>query len=101
MIKILINGEPAYGLITFNIKYENGVLVKDGLLKTHLYVEEIDTLSCSKFALTGIDVQAESFGSNDKFNLYYFTYEDYQILDDGSKISEEELMRIYENELKK
>jgi hypothetical protein len=88
------------GLITFQIsKDENDNLITEGLLKTHLYIEEINTLECKRFRLEGIDVYAEAFGSTDIFNLYKFTYQRFEIKETGGDLSEEDLIQLYDKEL--
>ena len=68
MYKIIIKDEiNTLGLITFQIRKEGDSLIKEGLLKTHLYVEEINTLECKKFKINNIDVFAETFWSSDPF----------------------------------
>lgn len=100
MFKIKINDNiETLGLITFQIRKDGDLLIREGLLKTHLYVEEIDTLECDRFRLEGIDVYAEAFGSSDIFNLYTFTYELFSIKETGEGLSEEELILLYEKEL--
>lgn len=100
MFKIKINDNiETLGLITFQIRKDGDFLIREGLLKTHLYVEEIDTLECDRFRLEGIDVYAEAFGSSDIFNLYTFTYELFSIKETGEGLSEEELILLYEKEL--
>ena len=100
MYNIIINDEiNTLGLITFQIIKQGDSLIKEGLLKTHLYIEEIASLECSRFRLEGIDVYSESFGSTDIFNLYQFTYEEYMIKK-VIDLSEEELIVLYDNELK-
>ena len=101
MYNIIINDSiETLGLITFRIsKDANDNLIREGYLKTHLYIEEITSLECSRFRLEGIDVYSESFGSTDIFNLYQFTYEKYDIKA-GAELSEDELIKLYDNELK-
>ena len=101
MYNIIINDSiETLGLITFRIsKDANDNLIREGYLKTHLYIEEITSLECSRFRLEGIDVYSESFGSTDIFNLYQFTYEEYMIKK-VIDLSEEELIVLYDNELK-
>lgn len=101
MYNIIINNSiETLGLITFRIsKDANDNLIREGYLKTHLYIEEITSLECSRFRLEGIDVYSESFGSTDIFNLYQFTYEEYMIKE-VIDLSEEELIVLYDNELK-
>lgn len=100
MFKIKINDSiETLGLITFQIRKDGDILIREGLLKTHLYVEEIDTLECDRFRLEGIDVYAEAFGSSDIFNLYTFTYELFSIKETGEGLSEEELILLYKKEL--
>lgn len=101
MYKIIINDTiETLGLITFQIRKQGDSLIKEGLLKTHLYIEEINTIECNRFRLEGIDVYAESFGSMDIFNLYNFTYEYFDIKELGDNLNEEDLIALYNNELK-
>ena len=101
MYKIIINDTiETLGLITFQIRKQGDSLIKEGLLKTHLYIEEINTIECNRFRLEGIDVYAESFGSMDIFNLYNFTYEYFDIKELGDNFNEEDLIALYDNELK-
>ena len=99
MYKITINDTiKTLGLITFQIKKEGDYLIKEGLLKTHTYIEEIHTLECDKFKINNIDVYIETFGSSDVFYLYAFTYEDFEIKS-NKEYSEEELIALYDKEL--
>lgn len=101
MYNIIINDTiETLGLITFRITKQGDSLIKEGLLKTHLYIEEINSLECDRFRIDGIDVYAESFGSMDIFNLYNFTYEDFDIKELGDNLNEEDLIALYNNELK-
>lgn len=101
MYNITINDEiNTLGLITFQIRKDGDSLIKEGLLKTHLYVEEITTLECNRFRLEDVDVYAEAFGSTDIFNLYHFTYEYFDIKELGDNLNEEDLIALYDNELK-
>ena len=101
MYNIIINDEiETLGLITFRITKQGDSLIKEGLLKTHLYIEEIDSLECSRFRLEGVEVYAESFGSTDIFNLYHFTYEYFDIKELGDNLNEEDLIALYDNEIK-
>lgn len=101
MYNIIINDEiQTLGLITFRITKNGDSLIKEGLLKTHLYIEEINSLECDRFRIDGIDVYAEAFGSMDIFNLYNFTYEDFDIKELGDNLNEEDLIALYNNELK-
>lgn len=100
MYNIIINGTiKTLGLITFQIRREGELLIKEGILKTHLYIEEIDTLECDRFKINGVDVFAEAFGSTDIFNLYTFTYEDFEIKELGENYKEEDLIALYDKEL--
>lgn len=101
MYNVIINDTiETLGLITFQIRKEGDHLIKEGLLKTHLYIEEINTLECDRFRLEGIDVYAESFGSTDIFNLYQFTYEYFDIKELGDNLNENDLIALYDNEIK-
>lgn len=100
MYKIIINDKiNTLGLITFQIRKEGDSLIREGFLKTHLYIEEIDTLECDRFRLENIDVYAEAFGSTDIFNLYSFTYELFDIKDTGENLEEDYLKDLYDKEL--
>lgn len=101
MYNITINDSiNTLGLITFRISKDvNGNLITEGLLKTHLYIEEINTLECNRFRLEGIDVYLEAFGSTDIFNLYQFTYKAFDMKDKGENFKEEELIALYDKEL--
>ena len=101
MYNVIINDTiETLGLITFQIRKQGDSLIKEGLLKTHLYIEEINTLECDRFRLEGIDVYAESFGSTDIFNLYQFTYEYFDIKELGDNLNEDDLIALYDNEIK-
>jgi methionine salvage enolase-phosphatase E1 len=100
MYNIIINNSiNTLGLITFQIRREGDLLIKEGILKTHLYIEEIDTLECDRFKINGVDVFVEAFGSTDIFNLYTFTYEDFEMKDLGENHKEEDLIALYDKEL--
>ena len=100
MYDIVINDTiNTLGLITFQIRKDGEYLIKEGLLKTHIYIEEIDTLECDRFKIEGVDVYAEAFGSTDIFNLYSFTYSTFKIKELDKKLSEEELIALYDKEV--
>ena len=101
MYNITINDTiETLGLITFRLsKDANDNLITEGILKTHLYIEEINSLECNRFRLEGIDVYLEAFGSTDVFNLYQFTFKAFDIKDKGENYSEEELVALYDKEL--
>ena len=96
---IVINDEiETYGLITYEIRQEGEELIRTGMLKTHLYIEEIHSLACDRFRLEGVEVYAETSGSNDVFYIYVFAYEDLEILNDGENYNLEELLEMYKKE---
>lgn len=100
MFKIIINDTiKTLGLITFQIRREGDVLIKEGLLKTHLYVEEITSLECDRFKIEGVEVYAEAFGSTDVFNLYSFTYDTFDVKELGDNLNEEDLIELYNKEI--
>lgn len=100
MFKIIINDTiKTLGLITFQIRREGDVLIKEGLLKTHLYVEEITSLECDRFRIEGVEVYAEAFGSTDVFNLYSFTYDTFDVKELGDNLNEEDLIELYNKEI--
>ena len=97
---ILINDEiETLGLITYEIKREGKELIRSGILKTHLYIEEIHSLECERFRLDGIEVYAETSGSNDMFYVYVFEYESIEILNNGTEFKLEELLEMYKKEV--
>ena len=97
---ILINDEiETLGLITYEIKQEGDELIRSGILKTHLYIEEIHSLECERFRLDGIEVYAETSGSNDMFYVYVFEYESIEILNNGTEFKLEELLEMYKKEV--
>lgn len=100
MYKVKINNAFAtYGLISVNIKKEGNQLITEGMFKTHLYIEEIDSLECDRFKVTGIDVKSESFGSTDPFIVYYFTFDDIETYYEDLEYTEEELTKLYEMDI--
>ena len=97
---ILINDEiETLGLITYEIKQEGKELIRSGILKTHLYIEEIHSLECERFRLDGVEVYAETSGSNDMFYVYVFEYESIEILNNGTEFKLEELLEMYKKEV--
>lgn len=50
------------------------VLVMHGILQCADYCPQITKISCERFALSGISVTSESFGSDDDFVVYEFTF---------------------------
>jgi hypothetical protein len=100
MYRIIINDEiNTLGLITFQISKQGENLITEGLLKTHVYIEEITSLECSRFRLDGIDVYSEAFGSTDIFNLYRFTFSGFEIKEFGNNLNEKDLIELYKKEL--
>jgi hypothetical protein len=99
MFKVKVNEAfETYGLISFSIREEEGGYVKEGIFKTHLYIEEIDTLECDRFIITGINVISESFGSTDPFIVYYFSFDMFETYYEDFYYSEEELEEMYKKE---
>ena len=100
MYEIRVNDAfVTYGLLSVNMRKENGQFVTEGMFKTHLYIEEIENLECDRFRVTGIDVQAESFGSTDPFIVYYFTFENIETYYEDLEYEEEELLELYKKEV--
>lgn len=100
MYEIRVNDAfVTYGLLSVNMRKENGQFVTEGMFKTHLYIEEIENLECDRFRVTGIDVQAESFGSTDPFIVYYFTFENIETYYEDLEYEEEELIELYKKEV--
>lgn len=96
---IIINDNiETYGLITYEIRQEGEELIRHGMLKTHLYIDEIYSLACDRFRLDGVEVYAETTGSNDVFYVYAFEYENVEILNNGTEFELEELLEMYKKE---
>lgn len=99
MFKVKINDAfETYGLISFNIRQEGDELVREGVFKTHMYIQEIDTLECDRFRLEGINVTAEGFGSADPFIVYYFEFEDFDTYYEDLEYDDNELLELYKKE---
>lgn len=97
--EIIINGsEFTHGLVTIQIEADGDNYVLSGMLKTHKYIEEIDSIECDKFLIKGVEVYSETFGSIEELILYRFTYKDIDIKNYGN-LSEEELKAIYDEEI--
>jgi hypothetical protein len=101
---LLINDELSImGLVSFQVKYDKSTnkYITEGILKTHVYIEDIKSIECNRFRLEGVNVYLESFGSTDVFNLYYFNYTSYIIYDIDlmEHMTKEELIELYKKEL--
>lgn len=86
MAKIIINDYEVNGhlsikrsLIPAKNKDEEDRIIIEGILSTHLYFEDIKTISSPRYNLTGINVYSEQFGSDDYDIIYSFTAEDLEI----------------------
>ena len=100
MYKIRVNDAfETYGLISASIKKEGENLVTEGMLKTHLYIEDINELECDRFLITGVDVQAEAFGSTDPFVVYYFTFDSMETYYEDLDYDEDKLIELYNKEV--
>ena len=76
MAKIIINNEVrANGKLsaTRSLNEEKNGFIVSGVFASHLYYESIKTLESERFALSGVEVYQEAFGSDDYDILYYFT----------------------------
>ena len=76
MAKIIINNEVrANGKLsaTRTLNEERNGFIVSGVFASHLYYENIKTLESERFALSGVEVYQEAFGSDDYNILYYFT----------------------------
>ena len=100
MYKIRVNDTfETYGLISASIKKEGENIITEGMLKTHLYIEDITELECDRFLITGVDVQAEAFGSTDPFIVYYFTFNSMETYYEDLDYDEDELIELYKKEV--
>ena len=68
--KVKVNGNLS---CERTINEERTGFVISGVLATHLYFEEIETIETSRLRLEGVEVYRETFGSDDYNVLYYFT----------------------------
>ena len=93
-MNIMINDIETLGLVSVTINKTEDGFVKNGALKTHIYVEDIETIQCDKFNLYGVDVYSESFGSNDPCIIYSFTFEDFECNYDND-MSIDDLLELY------
>lgn len=74
MAKIIINDKvSANGKLSVDrtLNEEKTGFIIEGVLSTHLYFEEINTLEIPRLRLEGVEVFKESFGSDD-YNVYYY-----------------------------
>ena len=100
MYEIRVNDAfVTYGLLSVTMKKEGDHFVTEGMFKTHLYIEEIENLECDRFRVTGVDVQAEAFGSTDPFIVYYFSFEDIETYYEDLEYTDDELMKLYDKEV--
>lgn len=100
MYEIRVNDAfVTYGLLSVSMKKEEDHFVTEGMFKTHLYIEEIENLECDRFRVTGVDVQAEAFGSTDPFIVYYFSFEDIETYYEDLEYTDDELMKLYDKEV--
>ena len=99
MFKVKVNNVfETYGMISFNIRQEGDELVREGVFKTHMYIQEIDSLECDRFIIDGINVISEGFGSTDPFIVYYFEFEDFDTFYEDLEYDEDELLEMYKKE---
>ena len=80
MAKIIINNEVrANGKLsaTRTLNEEKNGFIISGVFASHLYYESIKTLESERFALSGIEVYQEAFGSDD-YDILLFHQDHYQ-----------------------
>lgn len=83
MATIIINDDTVVkGNLTINMRKvidENGAeeLLCEGILRTHLYFEEINALEIPRMKIMGVDVKSETIGSDDYMVNYEFTFSDH------------------------
>ena len=109
MAIIRINNEDKnrFGKLSFErtIRYaddgnsKTGYFLIQGILATHDYIEDIDTIETERYKLTGVSVHTESFGSNEFDILYHFTCDNLIIKDEY--LPEEVLVLLEEIEIDK
>lgn len=108
MAKININDNLLLnGKLTFNrtINEDKNGFVISGLLLTHLYFDEINSIETERYKLTNVNVYQESFGSDDYNVGYLFTCDNLHVKGfevDGAKfILYPEEMKIIEDKMYK
>lgn len=69
---IIVEGELSFKKTVDNSQKPPKLII-EGLLSTHKYFEEITQVESERYVLKGINVQQESYGSND-FNIVYGFY---------------------------
>lgn len=82
MARIVINDNlPVNGNFTFNRvpNEDNTAFIIEGVFQTHLYCEDITSLSSFRYKLSGIEVIEEGFGSDDYNIIYKFRCKDVEI----------------------
>lgn len=108
MAKIIVNNEVRTNgklSATRALNEEKNGFIISGVFASHLYYENIKTLESERFALSGVEVYQESFGSDDYDILYYFTAKSLMLKDhieDGiGYILYSDEMRMIEEEMYK
>lgn len=108
MAKIIVNNDiRANGKLsaTRTLNEEKNGFIVSGVFASHLYYENIKTLETNRFALSGVEVYQEAFGSDDYNILYYFTAKSIMLKDhveDGiGYILYSDEMRMIEEEMYK
>ena len=83
---------------SLDISKDPVVLTIIGQLETHRYFEEITTLESERYAVTGITVLQESFGSDDFNIVYTFAADSLEIIGGETNLLERNI-EAKENEL--
>lgn len=74
MTNFIINDELyAIGEMSMNQEMVNGQIVVNGILQLDMYIPDIQSIKTDTFGIFGVNVFKESFGTNDKNVIYYFT----------------------------
>lgn len=76
---IKINDVFTHGAFSVSMNKIDGVLVIQGTVKSFLYFNEITSLDSERYTITGVNVYAEAFGSDDDFIVSNFTAKDIKV----------------------
>ncbi len=59
------------------------IIENTGVLQTEEYYPKIFKIACSRFALDGVEITAEHFGSDDDNYVYEFTFKKIEVKKNG------------------
>lgn len=91
MAQLLINdNEIIKGDFTIKRYKDNeGNILYQGVLLSHIYIEEILSIESDRYIISDVIVECEEFGSNDYLIKYEFTAKDLDVKGGASNLTEE------------